>query len=294
MEAAHGSASERFNVIVVRPESFLHHNAYIGAARLVCAALRRLGYLARIAENEMIFDATNIVVGVQYLEVEVADSLPANTIIFNTEMVVKYSPFLPALIPFVRRFETWDYSESNVRAWRDHGISDRVRWLRPGYVPEATTIDPATPTDIDAVFYGHVNPRRQAILDRLADLNVRVCVLQNAYGEERDAYVARARLLLNIHSRPDSMLEFARISHALSNRRALVSERSRDDEIVDDLREGIGFADEAALPALCRSLLDDEPRRVALAERGFEAYRRRDFTATVRALLDARAGRGPS
>ena len=173
---------ERFNIIVVRPEAFLHHEVYSGAANILCAALRRLGHLARVAENQMIHDATNIVFGAHYLEPELVDALPPGTIIYNTEMVVSETPFIPALIPFVRRFETWDYSEANVRAWRELGVSERVRWLRPGYIPECTTIDPATPTDIDALFFGFVTERRQALLDQLAKLNVRVYCLRTTYG----------------------------------------------------------------------------------------------------------------
>jgi hypothetical protein len=279
---------DHFNVLLVRPETTSAHNLYRGAATLLCSALQRLGYPARIVENEFVFDATNIVVGAHQLEPRVADTLPVDTIIYNTEMIVGRPLFLPALIPFVQRFETWDYSQRNVRAWAEQGICARVRWLQPGYVPECTTIDPATPTDIDAVFYGHVTPRRRAVLDKLADLDVRVYVLQDMYGAQRDRYIARARLILNIHADPQSVFEIARMSHALSNRRALVSEVDTHDEIDAELREGIAFATAEDIPQLCRSLLDDEPRRLALAERGFETYRRRDFTASVGKLLAAR------
>jgi len=196
-------------------------------------------------------------------------------------------------MPFVRRFEIWDYSEANVRAWREQGVSERVHWLRPGYIPECTTIDPATPTDIDAVFYGHVNARRRAILDQLAALGVRVYVLQNVYGAARDAYIARAKLVLNIRSWPGSVLEVARVSQALSNHRALVSEMGTRDDIDPDLREGIALVPPSEFAALCRALLDDDARRLALAECGFELYRRRDFTESLRVVLAA-GGRADS
>ena len=279
---------KHFNVLLVRPQTTSAHNLYRGAATILCSALQRLGHPARIVENELVFDAANIIVGAHQLESGVADTLPADTIIYNTEMIVGRPLFLPALIPFVQRFETWDYSRRNVRAWAEQGISTRVRLLQPGYVPECTTIDRATPTDIDAVFYGHVTARRRAVLDRLADVGVRVYVLQDMYGAQRDRYIARARLILNIHAAADSVFEVARMSHALSNQRALVSEVDTHDEIDADVREGIAFASAEDFPRLCRNLLDDEPRRLALAERGFEAYRRRDFVALVGKLLAVR------
>jgi hypothetical protein len=68
-----------------------------------------------------------------------------------------------------------------------------------------------------------------------------------------------------------------------------VSEVDTYGEIDPDLREGIAFGTAEELPRLCRSLLDDDARRLELAERGFEIYRRRDFTAAVGNLLAARA-----
>ena len=279
---------EQFNILVVRPPdgtSFYH--AYTGMAALLAAALRRLGLPTRFGENELIHDATNVVMGAHCLEPQLADSLPANTIIYNSEMVLRSSPFLPALEPFVRRFETWDYSERNVRAWRELGISERVRWLRPGYIPEATTIDPATQTDIDALFYGLVNARRRAILDALARSKVRTYVLHDSYGAERDAYIARARIVLNIHAAPEAPFEMPRAIHALANRRLLVSE-STDDNSIADLVDGMAMGDASELPELCRALLDDDARRSQLADRGFELFSRRDFTRTVREALDER------
>jgi len=279
---------EQFNILVVRPPdgtSFYH--AYAGMAALLAAALKRLGFPTRFGDNELVRDATNIVLGAHSLEPQLADALPAETIIYNSEMVLPSSPFLPALEPFVRRFQTWDYSERNVRAWRELGISDRVRWLRPGYVPEATTVDPATPTDIDALFYGLVNARRRTILDALARRNVRTYVLHGSYGAERDAYIARARIVLNIHATPEAVFEMPRAIHALANRRALVSE-STDDDSIADLVDGMAIANAAELPDLCRTLLDDDQRRSQLAQRGFELFSRRDFTATVREALERR------
>jgi hypothetical protein len=49
----------------------------------------------------------------------------------------------------------------------------------------------------------------------------------------------------------------------------------------------IGRASE--LGGICRALLDDEPRRLALSERAFAIYSRRDFTESLRELLARRA-----
>ncbi len=278
---------EQFNVLIVRPPDASFYHAYTGMARILAAALKRLGCPTRLAENEIVADAANIVVGAHCLEPDVASDLPPNTIIYNSERVFPESTYLPTLKAFVGRFETWDYSEGNARAWRKMGISDRVRWLRPGYVPECTTIDPATPTDIDALFYGHVNTRRREILDQLARHGVRTYVLMNTYGAARDAYIARAKLVLNIHDASEAVFEVARAVQVLSNHRLLVSEADGDDSVAD-LRDGFVTGEAHELGPLCRALLDDDARRIAIAQRGFELFSRRDFVATVRDALALR------
>ena len=278
---------EQFNVLIVRPPDSPFFQAYTGMARILAAALKRLGHPTRLAENELVRDATNIVVGAHCLDPDAADDLPAGTIIYNSERAFADSTYMPTLKPFVSRFETWDYSEGNVRRWHELGVSDRVRWLRPGYVPECTTIDPATPPDIDALFYGHVNRRRRAILDDLARHGIRAYVLMNTYGEARDAYIARSKMVLNIHDADEAVFEVARAVQVLSNHRLLVSEHEGDDSVAD-LREGfvVGRSDE--LGAICRALLDDDARRAAIARRGFELFSQRDFAATVRDALALR------
>jgi hypothetical protein len=282
-------AVECFNVLLVRPQDFIHHDAYAGAARQLCNGLRRLGYPARVAENEIVWDATNVLVGAQHLELELIERLPANTIVYNVEMVVLGSPFLAVLGAFLRRFEAWDYSAANIAAWRTAGISDRVRLLRPGYLPEDTTIDVTAASDIDALFYGGINWRRDLILRDIARTGVRLHVAVNIYGAARDALIARSKLIVNIHSREDSVLEFARISQALANRRLLVTEPGHAGDVDAQLSEALVIGRAAELGTICRALLDDEPRRLALAERAFAIYSQRDFTTSLRELLARRA-----
>ena len=281
---------ERFNVLVVAPPMFLHYEAYMGAADLIRVGLQRLGYDAGMAKNQLDRGATNIIVGAHYLDHALLEELPPESIIYNTEMVVRGSPFLKDLIAFVERYETWDYSTVNIAGWRAQGVSRPVRWLRPGYVPESTTIDPSTPADIDILFYGFVNGRRYDILKAMTDAGLNVHVGKNVYGEERSALIARSKIVLNIHSRPDSMFEHARVSQALSNHRALVTEAGNYDEIDADLREGMAVGSAEELPGICQALLADDARRTALAERGFELFSRRDFCASLREVLNERDG----
>lgn len=283
---------ECFNIVVVRPEASIHHDAYANAAEQLRIGLQLLGYPARIDANTLVWDATNIIVGAHHLEAELIDRLPANSIIYNVEMVVPGSPFIAVVIPFVRRFETWDYSDVNIASWRRLGVSDRVRLLKPGYLPANTRIDPATPTDIDALFYGTLNWRRDSIFADIARFGVRIHVAVGVYGAARLALIARAKLVLNVHSREDSVLELGRICDALANRRVVVTDAQDHHGQDGDLLEVMAYGKPSELGALCRALLDDEPRRRDLADRALAAYARRDFRHYLRELLALRAGSG--
>jgi hypothetical protein len=287
-------AMECFNIVVVRSGESIHHDAYANAADQLCGGLRLLGYPARIDQNTLVWDATNIIVGAHHLEAALADRLPPNTIIYNVEMVVPGSPYIREMIPFVRRFETWDYSEANIANWHRLGVSDRVRLLKPGYLPENTRIDPATPSDIDALFYGAVNWRRDSIFADIGRSGVRVHVASGVYGPERLALIARSKLVLNVHSREDSVLELGRIGDALANRRAVVTDAKDHDGDGEnaDLLAVMACGRPSELGGLCRELLDDEPRRHALAEQALAAYARRDFRQYLRDLLAVRAESG--
>src|SRR5690348_10464094 len=248
-------------------------------------ALRRLGHDVRLAGNEFLRDATNMIFGAHHLSADLAPDLPSDTIVYNTEQIRSDGALVEALRPFVSRFATWEPDAANVEAWRDCGLGARVRHVPPGYVPENSTIDPTAANDIDVLFFGKVNPRRMIVLDAISRAGIGLHVADGVYLAARDALVARAKILLNVHASDDSSLEMARVAYALSNRRALVTELGRGARLDADLRDGVLAGPASMLADLCRGLLADEGRRLALAERGFRAFSQRDLVATVRKAL---------
>jgi len=74
----------------------------------------------------------------------------------------------------------------------------RPTYVPIGYVPELTRIAPAA-EDIDVLFYGASYERRYAVLRDLHDRGLRVKWLSGVYGASRDAWIARSKIVLNIH-----------------------------------------------------------------------------------------------
>ena len=59
-----------------------------------------------------------------------------------------------------------------------------------GYVPELTCINPVSPQDIDVLFYGSMNARREKIVEELKQSGLTVITLFSIYEKERDTVIA--------------------------------------------------------------------------------------------------------
>lgn len=278
--------SETFNVTLVRPDAFRPAEALRPTAFHLACALRRLGERVHLGENEFLHDATNIIVGAHLLDAPVAGTLPAGTIVFNTE-ALDQGAHADALRPFVARFHVWDYDRRNIERLRALG-NRTVDVIAPGYVPEMTTVVHREVKDIDVLFYGQLSAHRRDILAAIEHRGFRVVWLHDVYGTARDPWLARARLVLNLHYRPGAPLELGRVVHLLANRCAVVAESDAPADIDPALARGLAAAPAASIPPLVGELLRDARRRTALAECGFAQITRMDYCVSVRHALGRR------
>ena len=195
---------------------------------------------------------------------------------------------LPAFFDLFRRYPTWDYSQANIERLAALGLP-RPTYVPIGYVPELTRIAPAA-EDIDVLFYGASYERRYAVLRDLHDRGLRVKWLSGVYGASRDAWIARSKIVLNIHYWEAKIFEITRVSYLLANRRAVVSERGDDPALERDVESGVAFADYDGLVDRCVELLGDERARRELAERGYQAFSARDQAAILHRALSGLEG----
>ncbi|MBX9842969.1 MAG: hypothetical protein K2Z80_14285 [Xanthobacteraceae bacterium] len=95
----------------------------------------------------------------------------------------------------------------------------------------------------------------------------------NLYGAERDAFVARAKIILNVHFYDARLFEIVRVSSLLANRKCVVSETGSDAAFENQFGAGIAFAPYAALAETCVRLLQNPDSRRVVAEVGFERFK---------------------
>jgi hypothetical protein len=121
--------------------------------------------------------------------------------------------------------EIWDYSTENLKFLQKKDLPAKL--LPVGYLEKLETISP-TKKDIDVLFYGSLNERRRRILTALSDRGLKVQHLFAVYGTQRDAYIARSKIILNIHFYEARIFEAARIAYLLNNQAFVITEESVD------------------------------------------------------------------
>ena len=276
----------RFAVAIASPPNFQHSKAFDEVAEGLHHALLALGHDSVVTDRLDLDDRRTIVLGGNLL-IRNGLTPPKNPIFYNLEQLGDDLPSmtLPGFFDLFRRYPTWDYSQANIERLAALGLP-RPTYVPVGYVPELTRI-PAAPEDIDVLFYGASYERRYAVLRDLHDRGLRVKWLSGVYGASRDAWIARSKIVVNIHYWEAKIFEITRVSYLLANKRAVVSERGADPTLERDLESGVAFADYDGLVDRCVELVGDERARRELAERGYQVFSaRRQADILHRALSD--------
>jgi hypothetical protein len=274
----------KFAVTVVSPPDYIHSAAFHEVAETIHCGLRSLGHDSVLTTSGALPGRQHIVLGSNLLP-HYPLPLAHDAILYNLEQVeLGTGWFRPELIDILRRYVVWDYSPRNAAALGALGV--RVAHVVPiGYVPELTRLQPASEPDIDVLFYGAINIRRQQVLRQLKATGMCVHAASGIYGRERDALIARARLLLNVHFYEAKVLEMVRITYLLANRRVVLSEHSADPAEDDALAEGVAFADYPDLARRARELIEAPEECERLARRGFELISARPAVEYLRPAL---------
>jgi len=105
------------------------------------------------------------------------------------------------------------------------------------------------------------------------------------YGAERDALIARSKIVVNASAYRSRIFEIARVSYLLANAKAVVSLQHPDIAVEADMREAVLFSPMETIVQDCLALASDDTRRAALEEKGRRAMRARDMREILRPVL---------
>lgn len=290
----------RYTVWIVQPKMDPHARGVVEVAAGLAYSLRALGHDvafdpgrgAQIENPSPAADGTFgrlIVLNANRLP---DMPLPADAIIYQHEQVQTEGDYgaawlQSAYVKLLRRHLVWDYSKTNIDRLRSLGC-ERLVECGVGYWPGLATVQPVEREDIDVLFVGSMNDRRVKVLQECQRRGLRAQNLFGVYGEERDRFIARAKIVLNVHFYPQPVWEIFRVSHSLANRKCVVTENGgADAELERFAAETCAYVEYDQLATACQVLARDEARRRSIAERGHERFKQIDQVVGVGRALEA-------
>ncbi len=278
--------SKNYNICIIQPQGYIHSLAFLELAELLMYSIRDLGRQAVVRKNQLGSDGVNIIIGAHLLDPKVQGTIPANTIILNTEQLGGvYTEWRDRLGKwFESGIGLWDYSPANIDVIRGMGV-ENVKLLNIGYQPELKRIPEDIEQDVDVLFYGSINERRKVVLQELVDRGIKLKVLSGVYGTERDKWVARSKVILNHHFYESQIFEIVRVFYLLTNAKPVVAEIN-DETVVDQrFRDGVvGMPYDRLVDTVC-DLVQDETRLKEQGKKAFESILKYPQTSFTRKIL---------
>jgi SAM-dependent methyltransferase len=258
------------HLCVMQPAGYVHALAFLEPARYLRWQLRRLGATVTMAKNRLRADALNIVFGA-HLGFPCEWTERHACVFFNLEQLGDGGAALDAAyLELLRGSAVVDYDAANVEAYA-HAAADVpvVPLLHAPYLDAPDTL-PLEQRPIDLLFVGTMNPRRQALVERIEAAGCSVATFDHpVYGPERDAFVRQAKAVLNCAYYESSRFEQVRVAHALSLGTPVISQRPAGPLPHAAFEPSVCWLDDAGVEAFFRerfakfSFFDDARTRLA-------------------------------
>lgn len=279
---------DRRCIWIVTPQNYTHSQAFDEVAQSLQGAWHELGgSLPIVTEFNHFAGRSPIIYGGNLLPEDIIPHLPKDSVIVNLEQVSDESNWINSrYLTILKNFPVLDYSPRN----RDRLISKGIEHaglLEIGYSACLTRIVPAPVKDVDVLFYGSLNQRRADILAALQRAGLGVAHLFNVYGRERDAAIARSKVVMNIHHYSSNVFEIVRVSYLLANRVCVLTEGNAADPDVLPFLDGLGIEPYDNLIDRCLQLVSDEDARTALQENGFRVMSARSQARMLQTVMTA-------
>ncbi|MBK9624084.1 MAG: glycoside hydrolase family 99-like domain-containing protein [Rhodocyclaceae bacterium] len=256
-----------FQLVLIKPEGFEFVESFREVMEVLQEGLTTLGHTVTASTNQIEPNAWPVIFGAHHLDAASVNRLPAHSIIYNLEQLVPGYPwFSEAYLQLLTRFQVWDYSSLNVEYLRSLGRSLAVIHLPFAYSPCLSRITPVTDEDIDVLFFGVHTERRMLVLEAMAKRGLNVVCLRDVWGAQRDAWIARAKVVVAIRQTDNGVFENVRVIFLLANAKAVVSELLPDEQLPVPLQSALCAAPYDDLVDACERLVADADARAALRQ----------------------------
>jgi hypothetical protein len=256
-------------------------------------ALRRAGLGAEHSVNEPPPEGLCIVLGwsVAWLDQHAARLHRQRLVLFNAEplAVLLADRADPATAAQLAALGHWVLADAH-----DHNLALLQQALGPALRAVLLPIPPGpavvfagdTPPvqDIDVLFYGAIDLRRQQVIVGLRSAGLVVETVAGAYAWELAPLLQRARLVLHVHFGSSRLLPVARLLQPVAAGVPVVCETAEGAAAEAWRPSGIVFADHADLVPACVALLADSGRQLQAVQRSLRCARTLDVAGPLQAL----------
>jgi hypothetical protein len=267
---------DRYNLVKLINKNYLIGDMYDDNIALFRYCFEELGLEYTSSINELRQDYTNILF-LPYVSTLVNNYIKFySTIVWQTEQLAARNIYHPLSDDYLKALKDstaiWDYSAANIKLLKSLGINN-VSHLPFGFHEKLKVLDFNQEKTIDILFYGGLDPRRISILNSLSAKGFKVTALWNLFGEKRNSLIARAKIIINIHSFEMAMPEEHRLSFLLNNGCFVVSEKSSFPGENFSM-DGIVFSQYDKLVETCEFYLkpENEHLRAEIAAKGYQKF----------------------
>jgi SAM-dependent methyltransferase len=238
------------HLAIMQPAGYLHSLGFLDQARYFRHQFRRMGATVTIAKNRLREDAVNFVFGA-HLGFPADWQRRHSCIFVNLEQLGQGGASVgPDYLDLLRRSAVVDYDVANVDAYSAEPADvPLVPFLHAPYLDDGLAL-PLERRPIDLLFFGSMNPRRQAFIAQVEAAGVQVSTFDHPiYGAERDKFIRQAKAVLNCHFYDSSRFEQARAFHSLSLGTPVISERSSATLAPEAFDDAVFWLDEGRVTA---------------------------------------------
>ncbi len=271
-----------YNISIIKPghPRFNILEAYREVAETIHWGLNTLGIKSTMADNYLCPKSTNIIFGwIPLISLGGIDAIPENSILYNLEQYSELAIKETNLKVASDRFQIWDYSEANINAWERAEPAKPPFFAPISYAPTLEKITDKVPETIDATFIGSAGPNRNRKLVSIAThvSRPKLLTIQNVWGAERDDYISRSRILLNLSEESPKLkiYEIVRVAYYLANRKMVLSDSRVDMHIEEDIKRIVRWGKEDELGDLVDLYCRNTTLRTEWADNAYAAFRNR-------------------
>lgn len=271
-----------FAIRIVQPPGDIHWQGLYEAAAGIEHSLQQLGHNCALdLERKLDINARRLIIfNAQRLPAYA--KIPYDAIIFNAEQIGSCGNW-PVYLKHLQQHIVWDYSQVNIDRLRKYGVQSTVH-CPLGYWPGLSNIISAE-EDIDVLFIGSLNDRRKQLIQDISNRGLKVKSLFGIYGEDRNKWITRSKIILNAHFYPNPIWEVFRVSLLLANKKCVVTEDGGTDEHLEWLaRTACTYMPYDKIAETCVACSQGNWKEVG--QNGFDVFSKQDQVDFVKKALE--------